>query len=100
MIERIAGKDYTTLANIERMRELCRKLPKDRAYGSAGSAVTSPEPSRMPQCGASATTDDTKKALDAALTIVNGLSNCSSNTSPISVLNGRRAAPVTRRPSR
>ena len=24
MIERIAGKDYTTLANIERMRELCR----------------------------------------------------------------------------
>jgi hypothetical protein len=24
LIERIAGKDYTTLANIERMRELCR----------------------------------------------------------------------------
>src|ERR1017187_3144919 len=24
VIERIAGKDYTTLANIERMRELCR----------------------------------------------------------------------------
>jgi hypothetical protein len=23
-VERIAGKDYTTLANIERMRELCR----------------------------------------------------------------------------
>jgi hypothetical protein len=24
LIERIAGKDYTTLANIEQMRELCR----------------------------------------------------------------------------
>src|SRR5580704_18409604 len=24
VVERIAGKDYTTLANIERMRELCR----------------------------------------------------------------------------
>ena len=28
VVERIAGKDYTTLANIERMRELCRVEPK------------------------------------------------------------------------
>ena len=28
VIERIAGKDYTTLANIERMRELCRVAAK------------------------------------------------------------------------
>jgi len=28
VIERIAGKDYTTLAAIERMRELCRQNPK------------------------------------------------------------------------
>ena len=28
IIERIAGKDYTTLANIERMRELCRVQAK------------------------------------------------------------------------
>jgi hypothetical protein len=28
VIERIAGKDYTTLANIERMRELCRVQQK------------------------------------------------------------------------
>jgi len=28
IIERIAGKDYTTLANIERMRELCRVAAK------------------------------------------------------------------------
>ena len=34
MIERIAGKDYTTLANIERMRELCRVEAKAPTYGS------------------------------------------------------------------
>src|ERR1700722_19420198 len=33
-IERTAGKDYTTLAAIERMRELCRKPPRDRACSS------------------------------------------------------------------
>jgi hypothetical protein len=35
IIERIAGKDFTTLANIERMRELCRveaKVP-DSGFG-------------------------------------------------------------------
>src|ERR1700727_276813 len=30
VIERIAGKDYTTLNNIERMRELCRVEAKAR----------------------------------------------------------------------
>src|SRR6201986_4104073 len=34
VIERIAGKDYTTLANIERMRELCRVQRKALASGS------------------------------------------------------------------
>ena|ERR1700719_11899 len=34
VIERIAGKDYTTLANIERMRELCRLEAKERDSGS------------------------------------------------------------------
>ena len=33
-IERIAGKDYTTLANIERMRELCRVEARGPACGS------------------------------------------------------------------
>ena len=35
VVERIAGKDYTTLADIERMRELCRveaKVP-DSGFG-------------------------------------------------------------------
>jgi len=33
-IERIAGKDFTTLANIERMRELCRVEVRVRDCGS------------------------------------------------------------------
>jgi hypothetical protein len=32
--ERVAGKDYTTLANIERMRELCRAGGEGRDSGS------------------------------------------------------------------
>src|SRR5256885_801600 len=35
VIERTAGKDYTTLAAIAEMRELCRQNTKDRASGSA-----------------------------------------------------------------
>jgi hypothetical protein len=34
VIERIAGKDYTTLSNVERMRELCRVEVKVPDYGS------------------------------------------------------------------
>src|SRR5580692_7828565 len=34
VVERIAGKDYTTLANIERMRELCRVEVKVPGSGS------------------------------------------------------------------
>src|SRR5580698_4335661 len=34
VVERIAGKDYTTLANIERMRELCRVEAKVPDCGS------------------------------------------------------------------
>jgi hypothetical protein len=35
VIERIAGKDYTTLANIERMRELCRLAPDHTSISDA-----------------------------------------------------------------
>src|SRR5437588_11123016 len=50
VIERIAGKDYTTLANIERMRQLCRveaKVPgcglnpRDATLGDGSSGVPS-----------------------------------------------------------
>src|SRR2546428_12600820 len=49
VIERIAGKDYTSLANIERMRQLCRVLEKASTSGSALLAAkdggASPRPS-------------------------------------------------------
>jgi hypothetical protein len=40
VVERIAGKDYTTLTNIERMRELCRVLAKAPGCGSGQLRVT------------------------------------------------------------
>jgi hypothetical protein len=33
-IERIAGKDFTTLDDIKKMRELCRVQAKEHAYSS------------------------------------------------------------------
>jgi hypothetical protein len=42
VIERIAGKDYTTLANIQKMRELCRVEARDRAYGVGLPAKVNP----------------------------------------------------------
>src|SRR6266849_1922171 len=40
VIERVAGKDYTTLAHIERMRELCRVEAKAPGSGSVQHAGT------------------------------------------------------------
>src|ERR1700691_4031515 len=39
VIERIAGKFYTTLGNIQRMRELCRVEAKVPGYGSANAGA-------------------------------------------------------------
>lgn len=52
-VERIAGKDYTTLQEIENMRELCRVPPKAPACGSAPRAATPPAASRTPPHGSS-----------------------------------------------
>jgi hypothetical protein len=41
-IERIAGKDFTTLANIERMRELCRVEAKVHGFTSGSAANEQP----------------------------------------------------------
>jgi hypothetical protein len=48
VIERVAGKDYTTLANIERMRELCRVQTKEPGYGCALPAARAAESLRGP----------------------------------------------------
>jgi hypothetical protein len=53
IIERIAGKDYTTLANIERMRELCRVEVKAPDCGSGQLGATRVEKSRTALFGLS-----------------------------------------------
>jgi hypothetical protein len=65
-IERIAGKDYTTLANIERMRELCRVQAKAHVSTYAGHA----QASGGKPCGLSAmgTVISPRDALAARLT--------------------------------
>jgi hypothetical protein len=93
VIERTAGKDYTTLAEIDRMRELCRQPPGDHAFCSDGPGGMPRGPSPTRPSGSLRTMADTGKALAAALTIVEGLSSCSSNTSLASG-SKRRRAPV------
>jgi hypothetical protein len=58
IVERIAGKDYTTLANINLMRELCRV---EAAQGSISvpSAETKRESSLNEPTGSSATVNGT-----------------------------------------
>lgn len=48
VIERIAGKDYTTLSNIERMRELCRVETRVPGCGSGQRAGGAGESLRTP----------------------------------------------------
>jgi hypothetical protein len=55
VVERIAGKDYTTLANIKRMRELCRVEVREPASGYSRPDGTSPEQSSNAPSGSSAT---------------------------------------------
>jgi hypothetical protein len=66
VVERIAGKEYTTLASIDRMRELCRVQQKASVYGSAPHAATGMA-SNMEQCSSSLIAD-AKSRLVARLT--------------------------------
>jgi hypothetical protein len=55
-IERIAGKDFTTLSAIDEMRERCRSIPREPAYGSdqRGEAKRHPHTSSATAIGKSA----------------------------------------------
>src|SRR5207249_1281688 len=88
-IERVAGKDYTTLANIQEMRELCRLDPRAPVFGSATRADMPAAGSPTLQPGSSAT-ETIKKARAAALTIVKELSERSPPISPASTSPKRR----------
>ena len=83
VIERTAGKDYTTLANIQQMRKLCRVEGPPQGFGCARHNMIETEDSPTPQRGLSKTAD-TAKARDAALMIVEGLSKPLRGTSPTS----------------
>lgn len=67
VIERVAGKDFTTLNHIERMRERCRVEQSRPDYGKDLSAATSAANSPRPQPGSSSMAD-ANSALDAVLT--------------------------------
>src|SRR5689334_21524355 len=56
IIERIAGKDYTTLFHIERMRELCRVKAREPGYSSRPLDETRPAGSPTEPPGSSAIT--------------------------------------------
>jgi hypothetical protein len=58
VIERIAGKDFTTLEAIERMRELCRVQPNPQGFTFESAPDESP--------GGSSSTADVRSALASA----------------------------------
>ena len=67
VIERINRRDYTTLGDIERMREKCRVAPKGRAYGSGQHAATVMTASNMAP-STSSSIAAAKSRLDSLLT--------------------------------
>lgn len=73
--ERIAGKLYTTLGDVYRMRTLCRENRRE-----PGSTSEKQDPAERPS--GSSSTDQTSAALDAAKRIAEELKRPSSNTSP------------------
>src|ERR1700683_4424879 len=79
VIERIAGKDYTTLANIERMRELCRVSPKESDSGFAPKNGMQTAHFANGPSGSSAT-DRARSARAALQRIARGPSGQSANT--------------------
>jgi hypothetical protein len=95
VIERIAGKDYTTLGNIQRMRELCRVQAKDPVFFSARSGATNRVASSTELSGVSST-DHMKKARDAAFMTLEELSKRSPGTSIESTSNKRNKGSVNR----
>jgi hypothetical protein len=80
-VERVAGKDFTTLAAIDEMRERCRRDPRAPVSGSDRAEKKSPR--------GSSETEKSKSALAAALASVKRLKGSSQIISPRNT--GRRA---------
>jgi hypothetical protein len=85
VIERTAGKDYTTLGAIRQMRELCRREARGRDCGSDARVAIEKPGNHTTQCGSSET-DNIRRAQAAARMIVQELKERSPNTSTGSTL--------------
>lgn len=79
-IERIAGKDFTTLAAIERMRKKCRVQQKASGSGSGANAKTGKETSD--RLHGSSAMERSRSAQAAVAMIAKGLKKRLPNTSP------------------
>src|SRR5262245_2091082 len=93
VIERVAGKDYTTLAAIAKMRELCRQNPKDHTSGSGKPGATN-EAERPTKPSGSSSMDRIKRAQSAAGMIVRELKERSPGTSTASTSRRQKRASV------
>jgi len=96
VIQRIAGKDFTTLRHIEEMRKICRDEQKVRDCGCNQPESTATERSSSKRSGSSAMARSSA-ALDAARAKLSKLRDGSKTTSTPSQPN--EPATVTRLPS-
>jgi hypothetical protein len=91
-VYRVAGKLYTTLADIERMKDTCRVQAKGRVSPSS-------KPQDAPPCGTSAT-DSGPSALDALKATAKVLKEGLPNTSSVSTTPKPAGAAVIPMPSK
>jgi integrase len=101
VVERVAGKDYTTLADIERMRALCRVPRKEFASGCVPASEMKTARSAGERSGSSET-DRARSARAALQKIARTPSERSVSTSPVSTAPTEPAAviPLRGRPAR
>jgi hypothetical protein len=99
VVERTAGKDYTTLGAIRTMRDLCRLEARGRDCGSGARAATGGQGCRTTPCGSSET-ETIKRAQAAARMILQELKGHSPNTSTASTSSKRAKGRVIRLKSR
>jgi hypothetical protein len=92
VIERTAGKDYTTLHAIEEMRKLCRHQPKVRDCGSEKQGAAKRAGSPIQPSGLSST-ESIKRAQGAARTIVAELKDAPSLPQPQIPCGGPKGRP-------
>jgi len=91
---RVAGKDFTTLADIERMKEKCRIQERASASTSREQGATAKASSLNAACGAFET-DASKSALDSARARLTTLRNSKTPLPTTSRPSGKSHATAT-----